>query len=285
MRFFFLVSIVSLVLGACGGDSGADDSKSGGDGDGAPNGDGDAPGDGDSDGDGDGEHSGEAPVPGVSQEGWQSAFADVGVECGADESAFSGAASVTIGATTLYVGYEQVSGNNQDPVVARFDDGELVYCRYHEDDGPDGRAVGLTWNGGDEAYVVYTVVGGGTDLEGKGGWLSAYAPGAISGGGAKVSYLGRVDVTTGELRSGTFIISVLMSGSVNTHNPSAAPTVLEDGTVQFLGESAHKPIDSSGTASMDCTDYPFDTKYVFSSDLTELVCAESSNCVAQTPCD
>ena len=50
-----------------------------------------------------------------------------------------------------------------------------------------GKAWTITWDGGDVAYVVYTVVGGGTSLEGKGGWLSSYAPGAISGGGPKVS--------------------------------------------------------------------------------------------------
>lgn len=266
MKLSFLLLVFFLAL-ACSSSSNSDTSK--------------PPGD----GDGDGSISGESPAPGVSQEGWQSAYVDTGIGCGPDESAFSDAASVTVGDTTLYVGHEQVSANNQDPVVARFDDGEAVYCHYHEDDGPDGRAVGLTWDGGQFAYVIYTVVGGGTDLEGKGGWLDSYAPGAISGGGPKVSYVGRVEVETGELESGTFIISVLTSGSVNTHNPSAAPTVLEDSTVQFLGESAHKPIDADGSTSMDCTDYPFDTKYVFSSDLSELICAESSNCVSQMPCD
>lgn len=229
--------------------------------------------------------SGEAPVPGAAQSGWDSAFADTTVACGSDQASFEGAASVNVGGTTLYVGHEQVSANNQDPVLARFDDGELVYCNYHEDDGPDGRAVGLTWDGGEFAYVVYTIVGGGSDLEGKGGWLTSYAPGAISGGGAKVSYVGRVSATSGDLESGTFIISVVSSGEVNSHSPVAAPTVLQDGTVEFLGESAHKPIDADGQSSMNCTDYPFDSRYVLSADLSEVVCAESSNCVSQMPCE
>jgi hypothetical protein len=61
----------------------------------------------------------------------------------------------------------------------------------------------LTSPGGDHAYVVYTVVGGGTSLEGKGG----------------------------------------------------------------------------------CTDYPFDSRYRFSPDLTSLVCADWTNCVSQKPCE
>src|SRR5690606_23513412 len=134
-------------------------------------------------------------------------------------------------------------------------------------------------------YVVYTIVGGGSDLENKGGWLNSYAPGAISGGGAKVSYVGRVRVEDGELDAGTFIIAVLMSNKVNTHGPTGPVTVLEDGTVEFLGESAHKPIDADGAGWMDCTDYPFDTRYRFSADLSTLVCADSSNCTSQFPCD
>lgn len=229
--------------------------------------------------------TGMAPPPGPSAEGWEKAFGGGAGKCGRTQEAdFADLSHLSFGDTTIYVGHEQVSGNNQDPIVARFDAGQKIYCRHHEDDGPDGRAVGITWDGGDTAYVVYTVVGGGTDLEGKGGWLGAYAPGAISGGGPKVSYVGRVNVSDGELLSGTFVIAVLSSNKVNTHSPSDAVTVLEDGTVEFLGESAHKPIDANGKDWMDCTDYPFSSRYRFAPDLSTLVCADCTNCTAQTPC-
>jgi hypothetical protein len=228
------------------------------------------------------------PPPGPSADGWESAFEEGGVggvSCDSAEADFDGVPHVTIGTSTLYAGFRQASGNNQNPIVARFDDGEQVWCAEHETEGPDGRAEGVTWDGGDVAYVVYTVVGGGTGLEGHGGWLPSYAPGAISGGGAKVSVVGRVDASSGELLSSTFVIAVLSSGNVNTHRPAGAVTVLEDGSVEFLGASAHKPIDANGRDSMDCTDYPFDSRYRSSADLTELVCADSSNCVSERPCD
>jgi hypothetical protein len=228
--------------------------------------------------------NGSAEVPGSSAEGWQSAYADVGGKCGATEAELAALAHVTVGNTTLYVGYEQVSANNQDPIVIRYDAGQKVYCRYHEDDGPDGRAVGITWDGGDHAYVVYTIVGGGSDLEGKNGWLSSYAPGAISGGGPKVSVVGRVDAANGDLISASFIIAVKSDNKVNTHRPKGPVTVLEDGSVEFFGESAHKPIDADGKSGMDCTDYPFDSRYRLSADLRSLVCADCSNCVPQKPC-
>lgn len=241
--------------------------------------------DGGGDDDGDDGTTGSAPPPGPSADGWEKAYGGGSAKCSSDDEAdFAGLSQLTFGDTTLYVGYEQVSGNNQDPIVARFDAGQKIYCVYHEDDGPDGRAVGITWDGGETAYIVYTVVGGGTDLEGKGGWLDAYAPGAISGGGPKVSYVGRVGVNDGSLQSGTFIIAVLSSNKVNTHGPTDAVTVLEDGTVEFLGESAHKPIDANGKDWMDCTDYPFSSRYRFSADLSGLVCADCTNCDSQAPC-
>ena len=198
---------------------------------------------------------------------------------------------MTVGKVTLYAGYEQTSGDNQDPVFARFDDGKKVYCVHQEDDGPDGRAVALTWDGQEHAYVVYTVVGGGTDLEGKGGWLSSYAPGAISGGGKKVSVVAQVSAETGNVEAASFVVAVLGDGKLNSHQPvdeelSLAPiTVLADGNVQFMGSSGHKPIDADGKSPMDCSDYPFTTKYVLSPNLKELVCAESTNCVSQKPCE
>ncbi len=261
------LTLFVLLLGACGDDGMGDDDP------------GDAP---------EADMFTPRPPPGTGADGWESAHVEGGVNgvsCDSPESDFAGAPSVTVGGSTLYAGWRQASGDNQNPIVARFDDGVMVWCSEHETEGPDGRAEAITWDGGDVAYVVYTIVGGGTGLEGHGGWLSSYAPGAISGGGAKVSVVGRVDASDGSLTSATFVISVLSSGNVNTHRPAGAATVLEDGTVEFLGDSAHKPIDANGRESMDCTDYPFDSRYRFSADLSELVCADSTNCVAERPCD
>jgi hypothetical protein len=228
-----------------------------------------------------------APPPGPSADGWQSDYADggVGTHCAAAaaEMEAAGVPGVTVGETTIYVGFEQ-DGQNQNPVFARFDGGSQVYCEHHETEGPDGRAVGITWDGGDVAYVVYTIVGGGSSLEDKGGWLSSYAPGAISGGGPKVSYVGQVEVTHGTLQTGTFIIAVKSDTTVNSHSPVGAVTVLQDLTIEFLGESAHKPIDADGASSMDCTDYPFSSRYRLSPDLSSLVCADCTNCTSQQPC-
>lgn len=274
MRGALVGVVVSMLLWVGCGDGG--DSDASGTSDGGNRNDG---------GTGGGSEGGTRPPPGPSAEGWQSDFAKAaGIRCDAAASEFAALPSVTVGTSTMYVGFRQATSINQNPIVARFDDGELVYCVEHEDDPPDARAVGITWNGGDHAYVVYTVVGGGTDLEGKGGFLSSYAPGAISGGGPNVSVVGRVAAATGELETATFVIAVKSDNKVNTHNPAGAVRVLEDGTVEFLGESAHKPIDADGRSAMNCTDYPFESRYRFSADLRTLVCADCTNCQSQRPC-
>lgn len=218
---------------------------------------------------------------------WPNDFADASVkvevlgnDCSVDANALeaSNIARVSHQGSTLFAGYAQTSGNNQDPVVALVTDGETQWCKLHENDGPDGRALGLAWDGGDVSYVVYSIVGGGSDLEKRGGWLDSYAPGAISGGGPKVSVLGRVDTETGELLSSTFILAVTMAGKVNGMKPRSAPEVMADGSVAFLGSSSHKPIGIDRKNSMTCTDYPFDATYRFTADLTEIVCAESTQC-------
>jgi hypothetical protein len=195
----------------------------------------------------------------------------------------AGLPKLTFGDSTIYVGFEQV-GQNQNPVVARFDAGALVWCQTHETEPPDGRAVGVTWDGGDHAYVVYTVVGGGTGLQGHDGWLPSYTTGSVSGGGAKVSVVGRVATSDGALDKSTFIIAIKSDNKVNSHAPAGAVTVLQDGNVEFQGESAHKPI-GPDKKPMNCTDYPFDSRYRFSADLSALVCAECTNCESTLPCD
>jgi hypothetical protein len=238
-------------------------------------------------GDGDRNANTTRPPPGPSAEGWLNDYREgsAAAFCDSEEVDLAHLPHVTVGDTTLYVGYEQVTGINQDPLVARFDAGERVWCIYHETEPPDGRAEAITWDGGDHAYVVFTVVGGGTSLEGHSGWLSSYAPGAIHGGGPKVSVVGRVDVSDGSLDAATFVVAVLSDNRVNTHSPDGAVTVLEDGTVEFFGNSAHKPIDGDGQSAMDCTDYPFASRYRFAADLDTLACADCTNCQPQRPCD
>lgn len=162
--------------------------------------------------------------PGPVKPGWERSFvadpAALNCVMSADEMAATAAARLTFGDSTIYIGYEQ-DGVNQNPVFARYDGGVQVYCEHHEQESPDGRAYGLTWDGGPIAYVVYTIVGGGSafDEKGKGGWLDRYGDG---GGSSKVSFVGEVETAFGTLARGTFVIAKKMDGKTNTHGPTDA---------------------------------------------------------------
>ncbi|HEU4407257.1 MAG TPA: hypothetical protein VFS43_18450 [Polyangiaceae bacterium] len=283
--------------GAPGGGSGAATGGAGGT-NGAPGGGGTngAPGGGGTNGAPGGGTGGGGGRGGGGDASWQRAFAEVGfaVEKVGDHACSASAEAlaqselprVSAGGATIYVGFHQVSSDNQDPFAARVEGGQVTWCVYHEDDGPDGRALGIAWDGGPFAYVVYTIVGGGTDLE-MPGWFRSYGGhAAISGGNKKVGVLGRVDAATGALVAATHVPAVLSDRKVNSHAPVEAPVVLADGTVEYRGESAHKPIGADGKNPMDCTDYPFTTTYRFAPDLASLTCAVSTNCTGNTkPCE
>jgi hypothetical protein len=229
---------------------------------------------------------------------WKTAYSDdaVGMSCDSSlaDLMSAGAPMLTSGATTLAVGFRQV-GDNQDPVFLRFDDGAKVYCVHHEQEPPDGRAFGLTWDGGPVAYVVFTVVGGGTafDSLAASGWISNYGDG---GGSSKVMVLGAVDTTNGAAQHATFVPAKRQMGTkTNTLGPAGPIVVLEEGSLEIQGRSAFSPLNPDKTVMcVPDVEYPgaFDgadgPNFLarFSSDLTTMLCSSTAGCSnVTTPCD
>lgn len=245
-----------------------------------------------------GDARGDAPgVPTGPGDGtFQKAFRDggVGVTCDMtyDELVKAGAPMLSHGATTLFVGFQQ-NGVNQDPVLARFDDKKKVYCEHHEKEAPDGRALGLTWDGGPTAWIVYTIVGGGSafDALAKGRWVDRYGDG---GGSSKVAVIGEVETQFGTVRRVTFVPAKRQDGTkTNTLVPADAITVLTDGTLEFKGNAAFAPLNPDRTPMCVGTDYPAaldgakGPSYVarFAPDLASVVCASTAGCsVVKSPC-
>ena len=193
----------------------------------------------------------------------------------------SGAASVTFGETTLYIGTRQPTGQNQDPIIASFTNGFKNWSRSnYETTGADGRGIGLLWDGLANLYAAFTVDGTqGTPSEDfrrftADGWLPTYG----AGGGAKASVLLKLDPTTGEAipGAGTFIRSQLMSGQTNTVNPTGLDLV--DNQVVFFGESFFSPLRRDRSRMQPNSpnqDSPFDYRVVFNSNLTEALDTEA----------
>lgn len=190
----------------------------------------------------------------------------------------SGAASVTFGQSTIYVGWSQVSGNNQDPFIARVSGGSIAFCLAAEAQAPDGRAYGVAWDGGSLLYAVYTVDGGGSAFDGKGGWLPAY--GSIgSGGGPTVSVLAKHDPVSGAIQRATFIPAQLAStGKVNTLSPRGF-TVTSDGSIEFLGVPSFSPLNpDKSRMCVSGPEYPSGYLVRFPADLSTPTCAQTESC-------
>ena len=133
--------------------------------------------------------------------------------------------SVTVGNTTLYIGYEQVTSLNQDPRLISFTNGVQDWYRTdYEVTNDDGTGTGLVWDGTtDSLYATFTSTGTQSTADqdfrefATKGWLPSYG----QGGGAKVAVLARIDPATGNVLNATFISAVLSNGNSNTLSVTA----------------------------------------------------------------
>lgn len=190
------------------------------------------------------------------------------------EIQMTGAARVSHGSRTIYIGTHQVTDIDQNPIVASFSDGALDWVvNNYETGGPDGRSVGILWDQQDALYVAMTVDGGGSGIEAHtiGGWQVGYG----SGGGARVTVLLRLDLQTGQPTTGTFSIARLSNGNTNTVIPMDLDLV--DNKLVLFADSFFAPLDvnlermtqTSGGGS------PFPYRIVFDADLETALSAEA----------
>ncbi|MGC9503252.1 Calx-beta domain-containing protein [Baaleninema sp.] len=183
--------------------------------------------------------------------------------------------SVTVGDTTLYIGYEQVSSNNRDPRLVSFTNGVQNWYRTdYEVTGDDGTGVGLLWDGGNNLYGVFTATGTqGSPSEdfrefATDGWLTSYG----QGGGAKVSIVAKIDPATGDVSDATFVSALLSNGNSNTLNVTGLS--FNGSNVVVEAQSFFSPRRTDTTAMENTgsdTSSPFDYEIEFTPDLTSAV--------------
>lgn len=122
------------------------------------------------------------------------------------------------------VGFDQVSGNNQNPYVEKIDaQGNRLWRRQYEDTGVDGRGVWVVVDSQDRPWVAFTVDGGSNDNGyitkkhvDSGAFSGVYMDGYGRGGGPKVSVLARLNPNNGHIEKGTFLAARLTNGRTNT---------------------------------------------------------------------
>ena len=186
----------------------------------------------------------------------------------------SGAARVSDGARTIYIGTHQATVDNQNPIVASFTAGNLDWLvSSYETGGPDGRAVGILWDGGNALYVAMTIAGGGSGIEAFtiNGWQTSYG----TGGGAPVTVLLRLNTQSGQPIAGSFAIARLSNGSTNTVVPTDLDLV--DGQPVLFADSFFAPLDVNRMRMTQTTPggSPFPYRIVFDASLQNALSAEA----------
>jgi hypothetical protein len=168
--------------------------------------------------------------------------------------AASGAARVTLGSQTIYIGTQQVTSINQNPIIASFDSSNPAnnWVRTdYEMTGADGRGYGLFWSG-DALYGVFSVDGTqGTvqeDFRRVSGdatqaWLRSYG----KGGGSKIAVIARLNPATGAMTDAAYLSAVLSSGNSNSLSVTNV-AVNSAGNLLISANSWYAPRRPDGTA-------------------------------------
>jgi hypothetical protein len=181
----------------------------------------------------------------------------------------------------IYVGYTQVSSDNQNPIIVRYRDGKQVWCRNsYEVTGDDGFAYGLLWDRARHIlYVVFTATGTQGQPEEdyrrftKNGWLTSYG----SGGGAKVAIISRVNTKNGNPMFGTFVTAI-NSGKSNS---------IEITKLSLNSKTKHISIEANcwwlprkvDRTPMNCTgSSPFQYRVSFTTNLSIATSASAETC-------
>ena len=186
----------------------------------------------------------------------------------------------------IYVGYQQVSLINQDPIVARFDKGVQVWCRTdYEITNDDNRATGVYWNGTDNGlYLTFSATGTqGSSSEdfrrfAQNGWLDSYTDGSPNGGGgAKVSIIARVNPADGEVQEATFVTAMLSSNRTNSLLVTGL-TLENENILKVEALSWYSPRNPDKSRMTCSGSSPFAYTLHLTTDLSTAVSASAENC-------
>ena len=188
--------------------------------------------------------------------------------------------SISQGNTNFFAGFAQVNSSNQDPRLARYDNGTLTWFGSdYEVTGADSRAHGLLWDGGSNLYAVFTVDGtqGNASQDFRrfaaNGWLSSYG----AGGGPRAAVLARLDANTGNIASATYLRAQLSNGNTNTITVDNL-SFDNSGNVVVNATTAFSPLRTDRTRFSCTGPSGFDYTLTLSPDLSTAINASTDRC-------
>ncbi|MEH2462989.1 hypothetical protein [Nostoc sp.] len=185
---------------------------------------------------------------------------------------------VVNGNTAIYIGYQQVSSNNKNPVTILFNNGIKTWCRTdYETTNDDGTGYGLYCDGANVLYGVYSSTGSQTGNDFRrfatGRWLSSYG----SGGGPKVAVIARINPANGQVNYATFL-SAKKADNGQT-NSLVVKSLSWNGTNLTMQAKSWWTPRRANTNSMTCSGLsPYQYTAVFTGDLTKVNSASALTC-------
>lgn len=192
----------------------------------------------------------------------------------------AGVVSIENNGSRFFIGYEQVSANNQNPIVLRFDNGELTWKRDdYETSGDDGKGYGLLWDGLNRLYAVFSATG--TQGEASEdyrrfcseGWLTSYG----SGGGPKVAVIAQLNANTGEPEHGTFLYAKKENNETNSLVIKDI-TFDDDFYVVLTADSWYSPLNTNKEPMTCSASSPFNYQITFDAYLQNALSTNADGC-------
>ena len=191
----------------------------------------------------------------------------------------AGTVRISSGSTVFVAGYRQVSGNNQNPLIARYDNGNLTWSRVNYETGtPDARAYGLLFDpSSNKLYAIFSVDGGQSGSSGferftGKGWLRGYG----TGGGPKVAVVAQINPSTGAPIGGTFVTAQLSNGKTNSVQVTGIS--LSGGNLILKANSWYSPRKTNGSPFSCTGSSPFSYSLTLSGDLSRALSASAPGC-------
>mmetsp|Transcript_20823 Transcript_20823/g.35663 ORF Transcript_20823/g.35663 Transcript_20823/m.35663 type:complete len:408 (-) Transcript_20823:50-1273(-) len=213
--------------------------------------------------------------------------------CGNIETIRNNWVSVSNGDIEYHVGFDQVSSNDQDACVAKYNINteQFEYCDCSYDTTPpDTKGYGILWEvESDTIYVAFSQDGGSNEPESftrftSGGWFNSYG----QGGGPSVALLLSIDGSDGSPNTGTYIRATLSNGNANTVSiTELSPINVEGDNYDIIVKafSAFAPVNVD-KSRMDCENPSgFDWDLIFPLNFQSPISSCADRCEGSPECD
>jgi len=188
--------------------------------------------------------------------------------------------------TAFYIGYRQVDGQNRNPVIAKFTNGNQDWCKDDYDDTEaDSMGYGVLWDGGIELYVVFSTNDWGRNGNNNAlrrfsnnGWLTTYNDQADRVNLQKVAFIAKLSSDDGSVSNATFMTARSRNGTVNQLQLTSL--LFEEGkqNLRFSANSWDAPRRPNHDAFFCGGREPYPYEATISTDLSSLVAASAVGC-------